>query len=269
MRSAIMAIMGATLSLVNAEELPTLALEPSGPWVVQGEDNMCLLSRSFGEGAAKITIGFQPLFRTDILELIALTADSSTARHFGHGEVRLSPEESEFGGDYFSAKVNDKPIRLTRLTVEGKMFDALDKADSITLHIKDAQATVHLVRFAAARRAFDRCQENLLRSWGIDPAVVLGPNAPEVTGNPARFFGPNSYPRAAVAARISGRNVAVLTVSDTGSVASCRIVVSAGPILDEGTCKQAKFVRFKPAKDAGGRPVATIYVLPVRWMMNF
>jgi protein TonB len=86
-------------------------------------------------------------------------------------------------------------------------------------------------------------------------------------GNPGRYFTAQSYPSEALAAHVYGRVIALLNINAAGTVEQCRIVSSAGTALNNGTCKVAMRIRFKPPRDKEGVALPSTYVLPVRWTM--
>lgn len=107
------------------------------------------------------------------------------------------------------------------------------------------------------------------------PAPPAPPPAPRVSqaaglrGNPAQYFGTDNYPPAAIRAGAQGRVVARLTVGTDGRVTECTVSSSSGnDDLDSTTCRIARSrVRFTPARDDSGQPIASNYTLPVRWVL--
>ena len=82
-------------------------------------------------------------------------------------------------------------------------------------------------------------------------------------------IGQEDYPRAAIRSEAQGRVEALLTISETGAVASCVIARSSGhKLLDETTCRLvlARY-RFDPARNREGKPIAVRAVLPVVWSL--
>lgn len=65
-----------------------------------------------------------------------------------------------------------------------------------------------------------------------------------------------------------GRVVALLNITAQGAVEKCRIVQSAGEALNAGTCRSAMKIRVTPPRDAAGAPLASTYLLPVRWIFG-
>ena len=63
------------------------------------------------------------------------------------------------------------------------------------------------------------------------------------------------YPNEAIRRGQEGRVAYKVTIDETGRVTSCVVTSSSGyPLLDEGTCRAMRNVRFEPARDADGAP---------------
>jgi len=75
------------------------------------------------------------------------------------------------------------------------------------------------------------------------------------------------YPRATRDLRLGSAVTVALTVNAEGRVSDCRIVrASRDPEADRITCILAtQRFRFRPARDAAGRPVASVYGWQQRW----
>ena len=114
--------------------------------------------------------------------------------------------------------------------------------------------------------ALTSCVDGLKKAWGIDPADKDRAATP-LEGNPARYFGTSDYPPEAYRSGIYGRVIALLTIDAAGAVSNCRILSSAGPALNAGTCKAAMRIKFKPPRDMDGKALPSTYILPVRWVL--
>ena len=112
------------------------------------------------------------------------------------------------------------------------------------------------------------------------PVVVAPPPAPPppprisqaavAKGNPGQYFSQDNYPPSALRAGEEGRVVAMLTIGTDGRVSECEVTTSSGSAaLDQATCRIAKSrVRYSPAKDENGQPIASRTSLPVRWQIQ-
>ena len=75
------------------------------------------------------------------------------------------------------------------------------------------------------------------------------------------------YPRKTRNLRLGGSVTIVLTVGIDGQVSGCRVIrPSRDPEADRITCRLAsERFRFRPARDAAGRPIASDYGWQQRW----
>lgn len=239
-------------------------LEPNGPWVVEGSEGACMLTRSYGPDSAKITVGLQPLFTTPKSELIVLTQDRSRENGRGEATVTLSSGEVLTGTFYSYALTNRR--RATRLLMPSELLAKVKTATSMTLAARPLSVTVRLARTAAAFAVFDECQRALFKLWNVDPAALAPGRAP-VAIDPGRAYGWDQYPVKAMRQNIQGRVLTVLDIDAGGGVTGCRVVAPVHPLLDAATCERARRIRFTPGKDANGTLASSIYMLPVRWVL--
>jgi TonB family protein len=88
-------------------------------------------------------------------------------------------------------------------------------------------------------------------------------------GNPGAAFSADNYPVEALLRGEQGRTVAKLSIDPSGTPLTCVVETSSGSSsLDQATCRIAlRSVRFDPARDSAGVPIASEYRLPVRWQI--
>ena len=101
------------------------------------------------------------------------------------------------------------------------------------------------------------------------PAPPRVSQAAVAKGNPWQYFNSDNYPPSALRAGEQGRVVAMLTIGTDGRVSDCEVSTSSGSAaLDQATCRIAKSrVRYSPAKDENGQPIASRTSLPVKWVI--
>lgn len=101
------------------------------------------------------------------------------------------------------------------------------------------------------------------------PAPPTVSKAAGLRGNPGQYFGPDAYPPSAQREGAEGRVSAKLSIGTDGRVTDCSILSGSGNrALDDATCRISKArVRFTPAQDAAGNPVASSYTLNIRWQL--
>lgn len=257
-----------TLSLLLLAALADpAALVPTGKWQVDYAEATCTLSSDYGAGADKVTLGIRTV-PTFVGRDVILVTTGKVASDRGTSIITLSPGGQPIAGTYMRGALPDGAGQLATIFVPEAVFDGLDQASAIDIRLGDEHHSLALPGIAAAAKAMMKCQDDLLSSWGIDPAERLN-EASHVTGNPGRLFGVTAYPLAAVQAHAQGRVISVVGVDARGGVASCKVVVSSGnKALDDGTCEIIRGkVRFTPAHDKAGKRIASHYILPVRWSL--
>lgn len=247
---------------------PPAVLTHEGLWNVHTSENACMLGRTFGSGDQAVLVAFQPLFNSTTGELFVMTGERHRGQRVGTATITLTPSGREDKPSYFSNVVPKEKRRVTRMHFPHDLWKGLDDTDVLAITAPPVSVRVKLVRFAAARAAFEKCERDLLASWKVDPSVLDADKAPRPLRNPSFFFSPDDYPIAAIQAGHVGRVVAILSVDAAGLVTGCRIGSSSWADLNDATCKQGRRVRFAPAQDAVGRPAPSIFILPVRWVMG-
>jgi len=83
------------------------------------------------------------------------------------------------------------------------------------------------------------------------------------------YIGATDYPAAALVGGEEGPVGFQLSVTPEGQISDCRITASSGSVsLDETTCRlMTERVRFTPARDAAGNPVADVKTARLRWVL--
>jgi len=123
-------------------------------------------------------------------------------------------------------------------------------------------------------KAFDalrKCTDNLMTTWGLDPAQQAAlSRRPAPLSPPTRWFGSSDYPPAML---IRGKQALVnfrLSVSAQGVPTACEVQSSYNEKkFDDTTCASLmRRARFTPALDAKGQPVPSFYLNTVRWIMG-
>ena len=258
------------LALVAAAEpvAPSTALPPSGKWLVEYAETMCVLSRDYGAGADKVTIGLRPMPMSQQSEVVLITRDRGATKFNGHAEIALAPGAKPVSGSYGRFPLPKGAGRIATMYFDDDALAGLEGASELEIGLDRERHRFAIPNIAGAMKVLSACQDNLLRHWNIDPAERAAEST-HVSGNPGRFFGPSEYPRDAIVAGAQGRTVAIGKVGVDGRVEACIVAVTSGNrSLDEATCRiMRNSVRFSPARDKDGKPVASHYVLPVRWVL--
>lgn len=251
----------ALLATLFAADPSVVPLPPTGKWVVDYETDMCIVSRPFG--ADPILLAIQPTVdmtssAATLYVLVPEKGDKSVRR--GQATVTLQPSGKSVTLDYVSAGLKTDQ-RGYKVVADEKLMK--DVAESTGLAIAPGKRTFSMAtgQLHGVMSALAKCNDNLMRSWGVDPAARAVP-----IGDAASWFSPDQYPASALRAGIQGRAVMALTVSPEGKPTACRIVVSSkDKALDETTCRVG-MTRSRFEKTTDGHDHYT--VLGVRWVMG-
>ena len=106
----------------------------------------------------------------------------------------------------------------------------------------------------------------LLAATPAPPGVV---ERATPTVSPGSWFSDADYPAEAVRAQQDGTTEFRLDVDKSGVPTKCTVVTSSGAaLLDNATCARLmERARFKPARDASGRPLADSYSGRMMWRL--
>jgi TonB family protein len=229
------------------------------------------LIREGGEGNRYFAVRFVPADRRSEVWII----DPSWNRQsFGQtGGIRLFLEPA--AGDPVANFVFLPVARTGQYALASEhagedFLDRFAKAEAISVRRGNRELLrIPLPGAATAVAAVRRCEDDMLRRWGVDPSVFRGlARRPEPIGI-AGWLNNSDYPESALKRLTSGTSVVRVDVAADGKVTGCAIVLTSGSEdLDRATCTAAlRRGRFRPAIDAGGKPVRTFTIFPVRWQI--
>ena len=156
----------------------------------------------------------------------------------------------------------------------------------------DFAVTISLIGVKGAITALRNCQDELLRSWGVDtealtklrdlpkpdndaqgenPGAVLAQRVdlPRQRILPGSWVSYNDYPSEALRREISGTVVMALSLNPSGRVENCRVVVSSkADVLDRRSCEVlSERAKYSPALSTNGSAVRSTVIERIRWMI--
>jgi TonB family protein len=247
------------LAIAQSGSAP-LAL-PANQWTVDYSRTACTLARRVG-GEGSPIVAFNAPFGSEPGELVVLEAGSALRAGLD-GEVQVRLDD----GPAITVRARPEERSGRPLLRLGRMpEDFLDRvAGARQLTVTKANQPLIVLPLANARGAIEeltRCNDDLLRSWGIDVA------ARRALSRKARA---RSFDWAAgVMPAASTFLVLTADISERGRATSCRVVVSSrNERMDRAVCRLVQNeAHFEPALDAQGRPVAAQYVTQIRWVID-
>lgn len=206
-----------------------------------------------------------------VIELrVPTSAVPADIEHVSH--VRIG--NSYFGGGQIIVVASISKLAI-RLAVDSTLFADLEAAGAIRLIAADGAAVDIALDRAALAPAAACIAANAEKSMdGAVPARIwrsrgvllrLAVNqAPKL-----RHSFPLDYPPGPLRRGASATTLVRLVISPAGRVASCAVDRSSGDAeLDTAACTQIWKLRFSPATDAAGKPVAAEAVQTLRWQFD-
>lgn len=249
---------------------PPGSLAAVGKWNVEYADNMCLLSRFYGEATAPFALGFKPAPFADSIQIVVVGPSTRSGIAFGAATV-VAGSAAPVEGRYRSGPMSKKMGRITAVDIKRSDLDPLAQGGVLAIKAgKMADVAFKLERPAAAFKALDRCVGNLL-SWGMDEkAQAEVASYPKAVKPISSYFNDADYPSAALRSQQQGSSGVRYMVGTNGTATDCAVVEPSGSAdLDATTCRLlTSRVRFDPALDHAGKPVRSLSYSRVTWMIG-
>ncbi|WP_160296832.1 TonB family protein [Sphingomonas sp. ERG5] len=244
------------------------ALAPSGKWNIEYANNLCLLSREFGAGDAKIRLGIRPTRLGSFTQLVLIRPVSVGKTSYGDARVTLMPSGVPAKASYNTYKPVKDIGQITTVEVRSQALAGLESTNEIAVTLgKGAAIRVAPTGMVKAMAALRVCEDDLLASWGVDPKkqASLAKKA-EAIGSRADFWPSGIYP----SGNPEGTVLVGYTVQANGRVANCRILSSSkNAELDKLTCQSVTWRgRYHPAIGQDGKPSDSFETNRVIWVVN-
>lgn len=271
------AILVAAMLAQSASGAPLAALPPTGKWVIEYEDKMCVLSRTYGTGEAARQVAIKPVTFGDVADIVIVTDDNSTEYRLGTGRLVLQPSDATIEGRVRSWRVPDQPKRVVALEVPRASLPQIAVATGLAITADRADFSIAQAGGAKALAALDTCEKDLAAAFEPDGRVI-GHALPELspvadpataTGDAARWITQKDYPAEAVRLRLEGTTNARWVIGIDGRVKKCIVTArSDHPGLDAVVCKALEERgRYRPAQDANGRAIESRASRRVVWKL--
>ena len=244
-------------------------LAPTGKWIVEYHPDLCVATHAFGD--AGLTVGFRPWPMGDRIEYVLLRPGKRGDPRRGAATVTLGGVGTVARGDYVDWMMPKSGSRITVVTVDSAATERLSEATSIAIVLdRAAPITVAPDRMKAALAALKTCNDDLLRTWGLDPDEHLRVATPASASAMADWITDADYPSAMSENDAQGTTTIAWTIETDGRVRTCRVVSTSGHVeLDTAACAAiVKRARYKPAIGLDGKAMVTHGIRRVVWQME-
>lgn len=264
---------GMMLAALLAPAAEMTPLEPSSKWLLDPIRRVCQLTRSFGQGPqVTFTISRGPLSTWTTFDIVTTTVPN-IRDHSLKATLRDETTGREFVGEAQIGIIKDRPERqLTVFGVDQSFMTSLGNDSVLSFRLNGRPvAAVRPKDLPTALRAHHRCEEDLWRQWGIDPAVIASlKSLPVPSNNPSTWVTNSDYPLSALASNSEGPSTVRYRVTLDGRVKDCTVAQSSGdPSLDATTCDLlTKRAIYRPAIDADGKFTETWLANTIWWSIR-
>ena len=248
-----------------AVQMPT-PLPPAGGWVVDFADNSCLVFRDYRGEQGKVTFGLRLIPNAPFAEAMLIVPEDGSAVS-GMMTVGMNTVP-DVASSYQSGSTSDGR-RLIRFDVTPQQVKAMGVARDIGFSRGGKRIAIAGLAMGKAMAAASTCQDDLLRSWGADPAVEAKISWRPSIVSPEKSVTYDDYPVVAMREGVEGDTVFSLSLDRTGRVTDCKIVASAGhEALDTKACALMRQRGTLPAaRLTDGSATPTVIVGRFAWRL--
>ncbi len=243
--------------------------KPTGKWVVEYADSMCVLQREYGTTDAPLTLGIKPSLMDKDVRLIVLQPASGGHKFGVPATVTFGTRDGPVQTSLDSLIMNSRRVRLSEAFIDRRSLNRAIASGRLELQAaRVIEVRLALPGFGRALAALDECVTDLLKGWGIAPAEQqnLG-SFPQPRGGRLRVSH-TDYPIAALDQDASGATVGRIKVSVNGDASDCVVLAtSKSKDLDTATCKVLLRARYEPAVSKAGPPAASYYIAQIVWRL--
>jgi TonB family protein len=258
--------------VLSAPALAAAGAQPAaiaGKWIAHDDGKMCGLARTSAGG-------------DKVLFAVTLRPGGETSElRFLMPKGWVGPEQPKIVTSLFPAGTRAEATALNfsepgggavvlKAYLDHGFLEQLAQSNRITVAVEGKLVIeTGYARAGGAVKALRDCGDQLLRSWGVDTSMLEKlQRKPKPIGSVASWVNASDYPRAALAAGLSGTSVVRVLVGADGRPRNCVIVASSGSAdIDRQTCTVTRRGKFEPAIGPDGKPTAAPYISMVNWII--
>lgn len=264
---------------------PPLAMTPTSNWTVDYAEDSCALRRTFEGGADKMGLELRQFAPGDHLEIVLMsptlprTRSAPQARFEPDSGWSEPPYQRFLDGEGKQGVSYPDSLRSSALKSNEEEPSAWAPAERdareqavAALTVRRAfkrEFTLQTGSMHAPMVALRKCMDELVTHWGLDPKVlsalsrVAEPIDPMAWARRAMMNYPTDMLRANKGARVPIRVI----VGADGKPLSCAANKGyAEPRFEQAACGVTmQYARFKPALDADGTPVPSLFATTIAY----
>lgn len=261
-----------------------LVLAPTSDWVLDYGEEYCGLARRFGEGESEVTLQIANFGGTSYNRVFVIGGPVPRANGPSDGlRIRMgsmtefSEERAVMGQsagrnsaslsmvfmdpalhDRLILALEDNPGRI--IAGDPQFEGSITKID---FDFGDDEFTLLSGPLKPALDALWTCRDDLLASWGVDPAVQNGLSRLPAPTQSTLSHIQNRYPSAMLRSGQSAYIPVRALVDERGGLISCVVQVPSGNESFDSIVCDGLIGGFEPGLDASGNPVRALYTTSI------
>lgn len=246
-------------------------LQPTGKWVVDFDDNACVLSRQYGTAEQGLVFLLKaPLVGKQYEIIIATPERKPKGWEFEEGWIE-KPDGRRIEPINVANYSTVNKQRLSRFHVDPELYVVGEDGERLILHFgKTKTYDLALPGLEKAMAVLDVCLKDLRKIYGVDEKILAEVATPANTERRLYgYFSSVDYPTDAIRNGQQGIVGALFWVEANGRVKECQVVESSqSKALDDQTCRIiVSRARFKPALNAAGQAIRSPEYQRIRWLL--
>jgi len=259
---------------------PAAPLEPTGKWHLFYQESTCIAERHFGDHA----LSFQPSPLGKTMRLVIVAPGRVTRTRQLDSLIELSdggPPIKSSSLVYGTSRKGVRGITTILPTAEAERVSRSRWLRIATLgtspkskRMSPSGSPIFSGEYAigsttSLSRELAKCLTDLQRHWGIVDGNLPKP-AKNAELSLKGIFKSDDYPEDAFNANQTGATEFLLMIDEQGRLIDCEIAKTSGVASIDGMGCQVILARAKakPAFDAAGKPVKSIYSTAVHWRFS-
>jgi len=245
--------------------------QPTGKWVAEYAESMCVLQREYGTTTSRLTLAFQPQPMSDHVALYIFDPPAKLKGEYVPVKIGFGPGFPAVDANMATFDVRAQKFRYNSTGLARPELERAAASEQISLHADGHLSVAFQVPdLRKALSVLDECVADLLVQWGFSReqqqmlAKLAEPEKPLLS-----YIKNGDYPDQAIRAGESGLNGARFNIGLNGRAANCKVVESSGSSsLDMTICSVTRRFRFRPAIDKAGQPMESLGYFRVRWALG-
>jgi TonB family protein len=251
-------------SIVSAADAPKA---PTGKWVAEYAEDECLLSRPYGTDSDPLILTFRQLPMQNFVRIILFKSGVQGRTQMGEkGKVAFGGEPTS--GTFSAFDLAGKPLRRIETNISRTRLMPALQSGVVSIDVPgEVQGDFSVPELASALDILSDCALKLGAAWGVPIEQQERMKTPPKLLKMA--FDAFDYPSSALKDDMSGRTEVRLTVDTRGRPVDC-IPLKSTPnqAFARASCNALyRRAHFKPALDLDGKPMKSIYVQTVNFMI--